>query len=117
MSRRLEIVLALCTASLAAACGPADATGPGGGDGTGGGGAGTASSTGGTGGAAAGVRTLDNCGTTIAAGVPAFYQKYFRCVDISMNGADVVIKTKSLPPHKSPYYPTSDPNWTAFDTQ
>jgi hypothetical protein len=115
MSKRIEIVLALSTASLLGACGPAAETA--GSGGTGGASSSTTASTTGTGGSAGGERTLDSCGTTIAADVPAFYKKYFRCVDISMSGTDVVIKTKSLPPHKSPYYQTSDPNWTAFDTR
>jgi hypothetical protein len=54
--------------------------------------------------------------TTVADGVPAFYKKYFRCVDITMDGTDVLITTKDLPPHASPYYPANDPGWTAFDT-
>lgn len=61
-------------------------------------------------------RTLDNCETNIAEGVPEFYKTHFRCVDIEMSGADVVISTRNLPPHPSAYYPTGDPNYVAFDT-
>lgn len=62
------------------------------------------------------VRTLDNCGTNVAADVPAFYKKYFRCADISLSGGSVVIKSIGLPPHKSPYY-AEGPNSVAFDTR
>jgi len=48
--------------------------------------------------------------------VPAFYKNFFRCVDVSLSGTDVVIKTKSLPPHTSYYWGASSPNYTAFDT-
>ena len=88
-----------------------------GGGGGGGGSSTTTGTSGGTGGGSSAERTLDNCGTTIAADVPDFYKKYFRCVDISMSSGDVVIKTVDLPPHKSAYYAESDPNWVAFDTQ
>jgi len=57
-----------------------------------------------------------NCETNIADDVPAFYKKYFRCVDISMKGSDVLISSKDLPPHVSGYYPESDPNYVTFDT-
>jgi hypothetical protein len=66
---------------------------------------------------AGGVRTLDNCVTTFADDVPAFYKKYFRCVDVSMSGGDVVIKTSDLPPRKSPYYPDGNALAEEFDTQ
>jgi hypothetical protein len=102
----------LCTALLAAACG-----GSVDGEGTGGGGSGTTGSTTSTGGSAGGLRTLDSCGTTIADDVPAFYRKYFRCVDISMSGSEIVFKTTDLPPHQTAYYADGDPNWIAFDTQ
>lgn len=60
-------------------------------------------------------RTLDNCTTTVAAGVPAFYKTFFKCVDISLSNGDVVIKSNNLPPHKSYYYGSTSPNYTAFD--
>ncbi len=62
-----------------------------------------------------GLRTLDNCAASFAADVPAFYTTYFRCVDVSMDGDEVVIGTNDLPPHPSSYYPESDPNWEAWD--
>jgi hypothetical protein len=67
--------------------------------------------------AASQLRTLANCETKVGAGVPAFFQKYFRCADISMDGTDVVLKSTDLPPHVSPYWPATDPNHVAFDTQ
>ncbi len=62
-----------------------------------------------------GLRTLDSCAESFAADVPAFYSTYFRCIDISMDGDEVVLGTNDLPPHKSSYYPESDPNWEAWD--
>ena len=62
------------------------------------------------------VRTLESCETTIDPAAPAFYQTYFRCVDITVDGGDVVIATTSLPPHESGYYHADDPNYVDFDT-
>ena len=45
-----------------------------------------------------------DCETNIDADVPSFYQKYFQCVDITMNGDDVVISSDGLPQHKTYYY-------------
>lgn len=80
---------------------------------TGSGGAGTGGA--GSGGGDAGVLTLDNCDTNIASDVPAFFQTYFRCVDITLDAGAVVIATRSLPPHLSYYYGEGHPNFTAFD--
>lgn len=66
---------------------------------------------------ATGHRTLATCATTVGAGVPAFYKKYFRCVDLAMDAGDVVIKTQDLPPHPSAYYAPNDPDHVVFDTQ
>lgn len=60
--------------------------------------------------------SLDNCTTSIAADVPAFYKTYFKCVTVTMSGGDVLIATNSLPPHASYYYGSSSLNYTAFDT-
>lgn len=62
------------------------------------------------------VLSIDTCNTNIADDVPAFYSAYFRCVDIEMDGTDVLITTTNLPPHLSPYYDEADPNTTTFDT-
>lgn len=59
--------------------------------------------------------TYETCSGTVGSGVPAFYSTYFRCVDLSIEGTNVVVKTKNLPPHKSAYYPETSPNWVAFD--
>ncbi len=82
---------------------------------SGGGGAGSGGS-GAAGGAGTGRRTLDNCATNIDADVPAFYATYFHCVDISMDGANVVIRSIDLPPHQSAYYDASDANYLEWDT-
>lgn len=60
-------------------------------------------------------RTLENCATNIAADVPEFYSRYFRCVDISMSGTDVVIHTTDQPPTPSYYYGVGHENYVAWD--
>ncbi|MCC6993545.1 MAG: YHYH protein [Deltaproteobacteria bacterium] len=67
------------------------------------------------GGTRVGERTLASCETQIAADVPDFFKTYFRCVTISKTASAVVITTRSLPPHRSAYYASSSPNYTAFD--
>jgi hypothetical protein len=62
------------------------------------------------------LRTLDTCETDIDPAAPAFYATYFRCVDVALDGDDVVITSTSLPPHLSGYYPAEDPNYIEFDT-
>ncbi len=62
-----------------------------------------------------GLRTLETCATTVADDVPAFFGALYRCVDVSLAGANVVVSTVDLPPHTSPYHEESDPNWVAFD--
>lgn len=67
--------------------------------------------------AADGARTLDSCTTSIAADVPEFYQRYFECVTITKTATGVAIVTEDLPPHLSPYYASTDPSYTPFDTR
>ena len=62
-------------------------------------------------------RTLDTCETSISSDAPAFFQKYFKCVTITMSGDSVVIASQGLPPHKSFYYKSTDPNYTEFVSQ
>lgn len=64
-----------------------------------------------------GQRTLDTCTTTIAPAAPEFYQRYFRCVTITTSATGVTITTGNLPPHRSPYYVATDPNYVAFDAR
>ena len=59
--------------------------------------------------------TLDNCPTTIASDVPEPYRSLFRCVDMSISGTDLTIKSTGLPPHKSYYYGSGSPNFIAWD--
>lgn len=59
--------------------------------------------------------TLSSCSTDIAPDAPAFFQTYFRCVDISMVGGEVQISTDGLPPHPSAYYPEDHANHVPFD--
>jgi hypothetical protein len=67
--------------------------------------------------APAGARTLATCTTSIAADVPEFYRRYFRCVTITKTATGVAITTEDLPPHLSAYYAAGDPNHVAFDTR
>lgn len=59
--------------------------------------------------------TLDNCTTTIASDVPEPYRSLFRCVEMSVSGTDLTIKSTGLPPHKSYYYGSASPNFIAWD--
>lgn len=63
-----------------------------------------------------GLRTLDSCVTSIDSDVPAFFATFFRCVTITRDGDSTLFQANGLPPHKSPYYPSDDPNWEEFDT-
>lgn len=60
--------------------------------------------------------TLSSCTTTIDDSVSDFFQTYFKCVTISLEGTSVVIEANGLPPHKSYYYGEEDPNFEEFDT-
>ncbi|HVV82825.1 MAG TPA: YHYH protein [Kofleriaceae bacterium] len=62
-------------------------------------------------------RSLDNCTTSIAADVPDFYKRYFKCVTITTTATGVAIQTEDLPPHTSAYYASTDPNYVPFDTR
>jgi hypothetical protein len=59
--------------------------------------------------------TLDNCVTDIAAGAPAFFHDYYKCVTVTMSGSDVKITSEGKPPHLTPYYDDADANYVAFD--
>ena len=61
------------------------------------------------------LRQLDTCSSSFGDGVPAFYTTYFRCVDVSVDGDDLVLASTDLPPHPSPYYETASENWEAWD--
>lgn len=61
-------------------------------------------------------RTLSSCDTNIAADLPEFYRKYFKCVTINKSGNNAVFGTLDLPPHRSYYYGSGHSNFTTFDT-
>lgn len=63
-----------------------------------------------------GARTLSSCVTDIAADVPEFYRRYFRCVTVTTTADGVSITTENLPPHLSYYYGSGNPNYAPFDT-
>ncbi len=62
--------------------------------------------------------TLENCSTSINYNVSSFFQKYFQCVDVSLNREFYyVIYTDNLPPHLSWYYPQDSPNHIEYESQ
>lgn len=67
-------------------------------------------------GAAGAELTLESCEANVGDDVPAFFKTYFRCSDIEVQGGDVVVHSRGLPPHRSYYYGEGHPNFTAFDT-
>ena len=62
-------------------------------------------------------KSLADCETNIDAEAPAFYQKYFTCVDIGVDGDAVTISSDGLPPHNSYYYGEGHANYAEFDTR
>jgi hypothetical protein len=65
--------------------------------------------------ASTGEYSLATCATTIATDVPEPYRSLFHCVDMALDGSDVVITTTALPPHRSYYYGAPSPNYEAWD--
>lgn len=61
--------------------------------------------------------TFETCTPSVADDVPAFYKRYFRCVDLSMSGGDVAMGTSSLPPYLTYYYGPDSPNYAPWDDQ
>lgn len=61
--------------------------------------------------------TLANCSEDINENVPAFFQKYFKCVDVDVDNNWIVISTDGSPPHQSWYYPSGHPNYIDFESQ
>jgi len=117
--RRLFLVttaLAICVS----ACGDDDSSGSGGSSSSSTSGSssstsGSGGSTSGSGGSSGGFE-LDNCTTTVGDDVPDFFKTYFKCSDIRVDGDEIVIVTKDLPPHKSYYYGQDSESYEAFDT-
>ncbi|MFO0663743.1 MAG: YHYH protein [Polyangiaceae bacterium] len=87
-----------------AACGGTSSTGGDAGNGTNDGG------TGGDGG------SDSLCVTNVSADVPEVYRRFFSCADVSVDGSNVVLKTRALPPYKTYYYGAASPNYAPFDT-
>ncbi len=61
--------------------------------------------------------TLETCTTTVSGDVPEPYRSLFRCVEMSVDGADLLITLSGLPPHPSYYYGTGSPNYVPWDSR
>ena len=61
-------------------------------------------------------KLLASCTSTFSDDTPALFKQYFRCVDVSVDGTDVVVATKSLPPYRTYYYGSGNPSFVEFDT-
>jgi len=61
--------------------------------------------------------TIANCAESFGANVPAFYSSYFGCVDVVSGQGGTTLSTDGLPPHKSGYYPSDNPNYIPFDNR
>jgi hypothetical protein len=57
-----------------------------------------------------------SCETNIDADAPEFYQKFFQCVDVEVDGNSIVINSDGLPPYNSYYYGEGHENYADFDT-
>ena len=53
--------------------------------------------------------------TTTNATLPAMYSKFNSSLQIYTEGNYVVIKTNSVPDHKSPYFATTDSRYEAYN--
>lgn len=51
----------------------------------------------------------------ISADAPAFYKNFTNGVNVSVDGNFVVISSKNLPDHKSPYYATTNAKYEAYN--
>jgi hypothetical protein len=63
------------------------------------------------------LRSLTDCGGSVADGVPEPYASWFLCSNLSLKEGNLSVYMNDLPPHASPYYPTTSPNWEAFDSR
>lgn len=52
--------------------------------------------------------------TTTVTTLPDVYSKFYNGVSVTLDGSEVVIQTKDLPDHTSPFYPTTDPLYAAY---
>ena len=59
---------------------------------------------------------FSDCETQIGEGVPEFYSRYFRCVQIELDGDSVRIVSDNLPPYPSFYYGEGHALFEAFDS-
>lgn len=52
---------------------------------------------------------------TISTEAPAFYKNFGNGVSVTVEGNSVVISSKNLPDHESPYYGTGNVNYEAYN--
>jgi hypothetical protein len=60
--------------------------------------------------------SLNGCETSIDAELPSFYQSFFACQELALDGDMVQFVTDSLPPHESYYYGEGHELYAEFDT-
>jgi hypothetical protein len=65
--------------------------------------------------APSGELTLATCTTTVGEGVPEPFKTLFHCVEMTLEGTDLAIKTTGLPPHPTYYYGSGSPNFIEWD--
>jgi hypothetical protein len=53
--------------------------------------------------------------TSVNSTVPDLYKKIYGATSITSDGTNITIKTKSLPDHKSSYYPISNPLYESYN--
>jgi hypothetical protein len=60
-------------------------------------------------------KNSDTTTTTAIAEVPAVYKKIYGATSITSDGSFIYIKTKNLPDHKSPYYPSANSLYESYN--
>ncbi len=60
-------------------------------------------------------RHLDSCGGTFGEGTPAFFTRYFACVETGADDDAVLVRTADLPPHLTYYYGEDAANFVEWD--
>lgn len=61
--------------------------------------------------------TLATCDESYGDDVEGFYSTYFACVAVTSDTDGMTITTDGIPPHPSPYFAASDPNYVEWDSR